>query len=113
MKTVTAGAATPAPGAPPAAPAPAPGASSYGLAAREVGADAAIAAGIAAQGDLASQSALQVFGLAAALQGTGRLSVGTQAKGYALSFRRGTVEHVHSSDPGDDLGGYLVGRGAL
>jgi hypothetical protein len=105
--------AAPAPRPPGAPAAPPPTASTYGLAAREVGADAAIAAGIAAQGSLASESALHVFGLAAALQGNGRLSLGTQAKGYALTFRRGTVEHVHSADRADDLGAFLVGRGAV
>ncbi len=97
-----------------AAPPPrqAPGAS-YGLAARDVGADAAIAAGLAHEGDLATESALRLFGLAAAMQATGRLEISPDGKGYALSFRRGTVEHAASTDPEDDLGRFLVRRGAL
>jgi DnaJ-domain-containing protein 1 len=116
VKTAVSG-GTPAPAPAPAAArpaaAPAAPASSYGLAAREVGADAAIAAGLPAEGSLAAESALHVFGLAAAMQGTGRLSLGTHESGYALSFRRGNVEHVRSTDPADDVGRFLVARGAV
>jgi hypothetical protein len=110
------GAAPAAPGAAPAAPPPqrAPGVSSYGIAAREVGADAAIAAGLAGQGTIGPKdSALHVFALAAAIQGTGRLTLTPEGRSYALSFRRGTVEHAASSDPEDDLGRFLVAKGAL
>jgi tetratricopeptide (TPR) repeat protein len=100
------------PAAPPPPPATAPGAS-YGLAAREVGADAAMAAGIAHQGTLASDGPLRLFALAAALQATGRLTLSAEGRTYALSFRRGTVEHATSSDPEDDLGRFLVRKGAL
>jgi DnaJ domain len=99
---------------PPPPQATAPGAA-YGLAAREVGADAAIAAGIAHEGTLASDGPLRLFALAAALQASGRLGLsplGT-ATTYALTFRRGTVEHASSSDPSDDLGRFLVRKGAL
>jgi len=103
-------------GTPASAPPPAPRApgSSYGIAAREVGADAAIAAGLAYQGRLGQESALAVFALAAAMQATGRLTLTPEGRSsYALSFRRGTVEHAASSDPADDLGGFLVRKGAL
>jgi hypothetical protein len=84
------------------------------MAAREVGADAAIAAGLAGQGTLgARDSALHVFALAAVMQGTGRLTLTPEGRSYALSFRRGTVEHAASTDPADDLGRFLVARGAL
>jgi curved DNA-binding protein CbpA len=104
-----------APPAPRAAPPPAaaPG-SSYGLAAREVGADAAIAAAIAHEGELASEGPLRLFALAAATQATGRLTLAPEGEASAaLSFRRGTVEHADSSDPEDDLGRFLVRKGAL
>ncbi len=92
---------------------PKPPVASYGLAAREVGADAAIAAGLAHEGTLANESALRLFALAAALHGNGRLTISTEGKTYALSFRRGTVEHAASSDREDDLGRFLVARGAI
>ena len=89
------------------------GTSSYGMAAREVGADAAIAAGLAGQGSLAAESALHVFALAATMQATGRLTLTPEGRSYTLSFRRGTVEHAASTDPEDDLGRQLVARGAV
>jgi curved DNA-binding protein CbpA len=99
---------------PAAAPAPSkPPGSSYGLAAREVGADAAIAAGIEHQGSLAGESGLYLFALAAASQATGRLTLTREGSEFALSFRRGTVEHAASTDPDDDLGAFLVRRGAV
>jgi tetratricopeptide (TPR) repeat protein len=96
----------------PPRPATAPGAS-YGLAAREVGADAALAAGIAHQGSLATEGTLRLFALAAALQATGRLAIAPEGKAYALTFRRGTVAHAASTDPEDDLGRFLVRKGAI
>ena len=60
--TTAPGGAAPRPPAPTAPPQP-----SYGMSAREVGADAAIAAGLAHQGSLAAESAIAVFGLAAAM----------------------------------------------
>ncbi|HET7825908.1 MAG TPA: DnaJ domain-containing protein [Anaeromyxobacter sp.] len=94
---------------------------SYGLAAREVGADAAIAAGIAHEGALAADGPLRLFALAAAVQATGRLGIDADAEARstgsgqacALWFRRGTVEHATSSDPADELGAFLVRKGAI
>jgi len=83
------------------------------MGALEVGADAAIAAGLAHQGSLAKETALAVFGLAAAMKATGRLTVTGEEHTYALSFRRGTVEHASSTAPEDDLGRFLVERGAI
>jgi curved DNA-binding protein CbpA len=89
-------------------------AAGYGLAARVVGADAAVAAGLARDGTLAEESALRLFSLAAALRATGTLTLSAQGGAtYALSFRRGTVAHVGSTDPEDDLGRVLVRRGAI
>ncbi len=68
--------------------------SSYGLAARHVGADAAIAAGLAHEGSLATESAIYLFALAAAVQATGRLTLTPEGRSFALTFRRGTVEHA-------------------
>jgi hypothetical protein len=104
VRPAAAAAATPPPKAPGA---------SYGLAPREVGADAAIAAGIPHQGVLANESALYLFALAAASQATGRLTLTPEGRLFALSFRRGTVEHAVSSDPEDDLAAFLVRRGAV
>jgi hypothetical protein len=87
---------------------------SYGMAAREVGADAAIAAGIAHQGPLERDSALHVFALAAANKATGRLTLGDPAaRAFALSIRKGVVEHAASTDPTDDLGRFLLRKGVL
>lgn len=80
---------------------------------RDVGADAAIAAGLAQQGSLATESALRVFALAAAMGATGRLTITPEGRSYALSFRRGAVEHAASTDPEHDLGAFLVTRGKL
>jgi hypothetical protein len=101
-----------APAAAPAPP-PCPASPGYGLSAREVGADAAIAAGLGREGTLARESALRLFGLAAAMQATGRLSVAGAGAAYALFFRRGTVEHASSTADADDLGSFLVRRGVL
>ncbi|ABC80036.1 J domain-containing protein [Anaeromyxobacter dehalogenans] len=95
---------------PPPPPPPAP---TYGLAAREVGADAAIAAGLAHQGALAADSALRLYGLAAATRASGRLTLAPEGRSYALVFRRGAVEHAASSDPADDLGRFLLRKGVL
>ena len=112
----------PAPGAPaaPAGAAPpppraAPGAGNYGMAAREVSPEAAIAAGLALSGSLELASTLRLFGLAAASQANGELSVSTEGRTvtYMLFFRRGTVEHAGSSDPADDLGRFLLRKGIL
>jgi tetratricopeptide (TPR) repeat protein len=78
-----------------------------------VGADAAIAAGLAHEGSLAKDSALHVFALAAATQASGRLTLTPEGRSFALTFRRGTVEHVASTDPEDDLGRFLVRKGSV
>jgi hypothetical protein len=100
------------PDAPPAAPPP-PSAAAFGASGREVGADAAIAAGLAHEGRLAQDGALRLFYLAAATQASGRLTLAPEGREVALTFKRGTVEHVRSSDPSDDLGRFLVRKGAL
>jgi tetratricopeptide (TPR) repeat protein len=104
--------AVPEAGAPAAAPSVPPRAS-YGLAEREVTAAAAIAAGLAREGSLRAEGALHLFLLAAANQAHGRLTLASGAARYALTFRRGTVEHVASAAPEDGLGRFLVRRGAL
>ena len=91
-----------------------PGAT-YGMAAREVSAEAAIAAGLPLTGSLAQASTLRLFGLAAATQATGELTLSTEGRAvtYTLFFRRGTVEYAGSSDPADDLGRFLLRKGVL
>ncbi len=95
------------------APAAGPPAASYGLTPREVGADAAIAAGLAHQGSLERESALRVYGIAAASRASGRLVLEAGGHRRALTFRRGGVEHASSSDPADALAGFLLRRGAV
>jgi hypothetical protein len=90
----------------------APGAS-RGLAAAEVTPAAAIAAGLAHQGDVAAAAPLHLWYLAAAAQVTGRLELGGERGAFALDFKRGVVEHAASTAPEDDLGRYLVARGAV
>ena len=94
------------------APQGAPGAS-HGLAAREVRAAAAVAAGIALQGLLAQEGPLHLYYLAAAAQAAGRLELDTERGRFALDFKRGAVEHASSDAPDDDLGRFLVAKGAL
>ncbi|ABS24500.1 DnaJ domain-containing protein [Anaeromyxobacter sp. Fw109-5] len=110
-------AATPPPRVAPEASAraapPVPPRASYGLAEREVTAAAAIAAGLAREGSLRAEGALHLFLLAAANQAHGRLALASGPVRYALTFRRGTVEHVASAAPEDGLGRFLVRRGAL
>ncbi|HSN91633.1 MAG TPA: DUF4388 domain-containing protein, partial [Anaeromyxobacteraceae bacterium] len=98
---------------PPAAGTRPASAAAYGASGRVVGADAAIAAGLAHEGQLAQDGSLRLFYLAAATQATGRLTLAPEGREVALTFKRGTVEHVRSSDPSDDLGRFLVRRGAL
>ncbi len=78
-----------------------------------MGPDAAIAAGLAHEGSIPGESALHLFALAAAMQATGRLTLAPEGRSFALSFRRGTVEHVASSDPEDDLVRFLVRNGTI
>lgn len=97
---------------PPPAPAAAPRAT-YGLAEREVTAAAAFAAGLALEGSLERDGALRLFGFAAATQANGRLTLASGPARYGLVFRKGAVEHASSSLPEDDLGTFLVRKGAL
>ena len=75
--------AVPQPGGPP------PPGPSRGLAAPEVTAVAAIAAGLAEEGPLARESALHLYYLAAACQATGRLVLGSELATYRLAFKKG------------------------
>ena len=95
-----------------AAPPGAPGAS-YGLAAREVRAAAALAAGIALQGSLAQEGPLHLYYLAAAALAGGRLELETERGRFALHFKRGVVEHASSDASEDDLGRFLLAKGVL
>jgi curved DNA-binding protein CbpA len=98
------------PARPPPAVAPGP---SYGIAARQVGADAAIAAGLLLEGRLETDSPLRLYGLAAANASTGRLTLAPDGRAYALVFKKGAVEHASSSDAADGLGRFLVKKGVL
>ena len=99
---------------PDAAPRPtAAPAGAYGLSAREVGADAAFAAGIPLEGTLETDSTLRLFYLAAATQAQGRLTLTLPPATFALVFRKGTVEHASSSAPEDELGRFLLRKGAI
>jgi len=100
----------------PAAAEPAPAAAafaSFGLAAPRVTASAAIAADLPAEGSLASESPLHLYYLAAAAGASGRLTVGSEKRSYALVFRKGAVEHAGSAEPQEGLGSFLVREGAL
>jgi hypothetical protein len=98
----------------PAVPRVTPAGGSFGLAEREIGADAAIAAGLAKQGELGGDTTtFALFALAAGMQSTGRLTLGGAEHAFALSFRRGTVEHAASTDPRDALAPFLLRRGSL
>jgi curved DNA-binding protein CbpA len=91
----------------------APAGGTRGLAAREVTAAAAIAAGLDAEGALAREGPLHLYYLAAACQATGRLVLGSELATYGLTFKKGAVEHASSTWPQDDLGEFLVRRGVL
>lgn len=93
-------------------PGQAPGAS-RGLGAPEVTADAAFAAGLPKEGDLAAESALRLFALAAATGASGRLTIAPEDRAFSLTFRKGVLEHVRTSHPEDDLPGFLVLRGVV
>ena len=90
----------------------APGAS-RGLAAREVTAAAGMAAGLAWSGPLPPGGALHLYYLAAASGATGLLALATDRGAFRLHFKRGAVEHASSDEAEDDLGRYLVARGAV
>jgi hypothetical protein len=78
-----------------------------------VTASAAIAADLPAEGSLASESPLHLYYLAAAAGASGRLTVGSETRSYALVFRKGGVEHAASAEPQEGLGPFLVREGAL
>jgi hypothetical protein len=83
------------------------------MSARQVGADAAIAAGLALAGRLEQDPSLRLFGLAAAAQAAGRLTIAPDGCTYALAFRKGVVEHAASTDPADEVGRFLLRKGVL
>jgi len=85
----------------------------HGLAACEVTAAAALAAGLGWEGPLAENRPLHLYYLAAAAQAQGRLDLATERGHFSLHFRRGGVEHASSDAPEDDLGRYLLAKGAL
>ncbi len=94
--------------------APAAPAASRGLAAREVGADAAIAVGIAHGGSLASDGPLRLFALCASTGATGRLTISSDGEGrWFLGFRKGALEHAASASAADSLPAFLVKRHVL
>jgi hypothetical protein len=98
--------------APPPGQAVVPGAS-RGLEAPEVTATAALAAGLPRHGELAEESGLQLFSLAASTGASGRLTLALEGWSCALTFRKGVLEHVTSTRPGDDLASFLVTRGVV
>jgi curved DNA-binding protein CbpA len=107
--------AAPPAAAPPRVPSPPPVAprASYGLAEREITAAAAFAAGLPLEGSLAAEGSLRLFGFAAATGANGRLTLDASSARHALVFRKGAVEHASSTLPDDDLGAFLVRKGAL
>jgi len=84
-----------------------------GLSAPEVTAAAAIAADLPYQGPLAEDGPLRLCYLAAAAQASGRLDIEAERARFALHFKRGAVERAASDAPEDDLGRFLVARGAV
>jgi len=78
-----------------------------------VTAAAAVAAGLEAQGSLEKESPFHLYYLATAAQASGRLTFSAQKGSYALTFRKGTVEHVASTYPEEDVGRFLVEKGLL
>ena len=73
----------------------------------------AIAAGLPAEGLLHEKGALHLHYLASATQASGRLVLAVDADEWALTYRRGVVEHAFSSREQDDVAEFLVGRGFL
>jgi len=84
-----------------------------GLRPAEVTTSAALAAGLPANGSLASEPPLRLFALAAGTQATGRLVLESADGEHALSFRRGVVEGATSPRPEDDLAEFLRRKGLL
>jgi len=73
----------------------------------------AFAAGLPAQGSLQERSALHLHCLAAATQASGRLVLESAGVVWALTYRRGVVEHATGSREQDDLASFLVLRGRI
>ena len=73
----------------------------------------AIAAGLPVQGSLQEKSALHLHCLAAATQASGRLVLESAGVVWALTYRRGVVEHATGSREQDDLASFLVLRGLV
>ena len=95
--------------APPAS-APKP---TYGLAQRKVTVDAAMAAGLAVDGDLAAEGPFRLLYLAAATQANGRLVLGGAGSQFAITVRKGSVEHVLPEATALSFGQFLVRKGKL
>lgn len=91
---------------------PAPLAGS-GLQTVAVTAEAAIRAGVHQRGDLAKDSALRLFHLAAARRASGRLRIRAEGVEVVITFRSGVPEHVQSSSPSDGLVRFLLERGIV
>jgi hypothetical protein len=83
------------------------------MAQRQLTADAALAAGLAHEGDLAAESPLRLFYLAAAMQASGRLVLGAQGQQFALTFKKGVVSHVLAEAREHDIGQFLLRKGSL
>ncbi|MGB8929804.1 MAG: DUF4388 domain-containing protein, partial [Anaeromyxobacteraceae bacterium] len=85
----------------------------YGLAERKVTADAAMAAGLTTDGDLAVEGPFRLLYLAAATQASGRLVLGAQGSQFAITVRKGGVEHVLPEAVDQGFGPFLVRKGKL
>jgi curved DNA-binding protein CbpA len=72
-----------------------------------------MAAALEAQGSLDRESPFHLYYLATAAQASGRLTLSAQKGSYALTFRKGTVEHAASTYPEDDVGRFLVAKGLV
>ncbi|HET6922856.1 MAG TPA: DnaJ domain-containing protein [Anaeromyxobacteraceae bacterium] len=72
-----------------------------------------MAAGLTHGGPLAKDSPLHLYYLATAGKASGRLTVATERGSYALTFKKGVVEHAASTYPQDDLGQFLVKKGVV
>jgi DnaJ-domain-containing protein 1 len=83
------------------------------MAPRRVTADAAMAAGLTVDGDLASESPLRLLYLAAATQANGRLVLGAQGSQFAITLKKGGVEHVLPEAADQGFGHFLVRKGKL
>lgn len=78
-----------------------------------VTAEAAIRAGVRQRGDLAHDSALRLFHLAAARRASGRLRICAGGREIGIVFRAGSPEQVQSTEPSDSLVRFLLERGVV